>query len=116
MCPKSSPTSRSRTRQPRSICKLPPKHGLSVRMNDSVFASLTPRERECLRGVRALMGSGEIARNLGIATGTVDAYIGTAKAKLGARARKPAAQLLAEHEGARDLAAELAPQKLAYET
>lgn len=84
-------------------------------MNDSVFASLTPRERECLRGVRALMGSGEIARKLGIATGTVDAYIGTAKTKLGARDRKHAALLLAEHEGARDLDAEIAPQKLAYE-
>ncbi|MDB5680927.1 MAG: hypothetical protein JWO16_732, partial [Sphingomonas bacterium] len=41
-------------------------------MDDAAFASLTPRERDCLRGVRALQGSGEIARDLGIATGTVD--------------------------------------------
>ena len=67
-------------------------------MDDSAFASLTPRERDCLRGVRALQGSGEIARSLGIATGTVDAYIGTAKVKLGARDRKHAALLFAEYE------------------
>ncbi|THD34801.1 MAG: LuxR family transcriptional regulator [Sphingomonas sp.] len=83
-------------------------------MDDAAFASLTPRERDCLRGVRALKGSGEIARELGIATGTVDAYLGTAKVKLGARDRKHAAMLFAEHE------AGLAPQKptpqnLAYE-
>ena len=67
-------------------------------MDDSAFASLTPRERDCLRGVRALQGSGEIARDLGIATGTVDAYLGTAKVKLGARDRKHAALLFAEYE------------------
>ena len=67
-------------------------------MDDSAFASLTPRERDCLRGVRALKGSGEIARELGIATGTVDAYLATAKTKLGARDRKHAALLFAEHE------------------
>ncbi|MEO5493028.1 MAG: helix-turn-helix transcriptional regulator [Sphingomonas sp.] len=83
-------------------------------MDDSAFSSLTPRERDCLRGVRALQGSGEIARDLGIATGTVDAYLGTAKVKLGARDRKHAALLFAEYE------AGLTPQKtdpqnLAYE-
>jgi DNA-binding CsgD family transcriptional regulator len=67
-------------------------------MNDAAFASLTPRERDCLRGVRALKGSGEIARELGIAIGTVDAYLAAAKVKLGARDRKHAALLFAEYE------------------
>lgn len=78
-------------------------------MDDSAFANLTPRERECLRGVRALMGSGEIADRLGIATGTVDTYLQAAKGKLGARDRKHAALLFAEYEAAD------APQKLACE-
>jgi DNA-binding CsgD family transcriptional regulator len=83
-------------------------------MDDSVFTSLTPRERECLRGVRALLGSGQIAHQLGIATGTVDAYLGTAKAKLGARDRKHAAMMFAEHEA--DVTSEKTdPQNLAYE-
>ena len=84
-------------------------------MDESAFATLTPRERECLRGVRALQGSGQIARQLGIATGTVDAYLGTAKVKLGARDRKHAAMLFAEHEAGRDLAPRTDPQKFAYE-
>ena len=83
-------------------------------MNDSAFASLTPRERDCLRGVRALQGSGEIARDLGIATGTVDAYLGTAKTKLGARDRKHAALLFAEHE-AQITPERPTPQNLPYE-
>lgn len=70
-------------------------------MDDSAFASLTPRERDCLRGVRALQGSGEIARDLGIAIGTVDAYLAAAKVKLGARDRKHAALLFADHEAGR---------------
>lgn len=84
-------------------------------MDNAVFATLTPRERECLRGVRALQGSGQIARDLGIATGTVDAYLGTAKVKLGARDRKHAAMLFAEHEAALDQSRDFAPQKFAYE-
>ena len=83
-------------------------------MDDAAFASLTPRERDCLRGVRALQGSGEIARELGIATGTVDAYLATAKVKLGARDRKHAAMLFAEHEaGLAD--GKTTPQNLPYE-
>jgi len=82
-------------------------------MDDSAFASLTPRERDCLRGVRALQGSGEIARGLGIAAGTVDAYLGSAKVKLGARDRKHAALLFAEFEDA--AAPETTPQNLPCE-
>lgn len=84
-------------------------------MDDSAFDALTPRERECLRGVRALKGSGQIARELGIAAGTVDAYIGSARTKLGARDRKHAAMLLAEHEVALGTPQDFAPQKFAYE-
>ena len=83
-------------------------------MDDAAFASLTPRERDCLRGVRALQGSGEIARGLGIAAGTVDAYLGTAKTKLGARDRKHAAMLFAQYESRQD-PQEVAPQNFAYE-
>lgn len=83
-------------------------------MDDSAFASLTPRERDCLRGVRALQGSGEIARDLGIATGTVDAYLASAKVKLGARDRKHAAMLFADYEAG--LTPEKTdPQNLPYE-
>ena len=81
---------------------------------DDAFASLTPRERDCLRGVRALQGSGEIARDLGIAAGTVDTYLGTAKVKLGARDRKHAALLFAEYEDALTLP-KTDPQTLACE-
>ncbi len=83
-------------------------------MDDASFASLTPRERDCLRGVRALQGSGEIARDLGIAAGTVDTYLGSARAKLGARDRKHAALLFAEYEDAQGLP-KTTPQNLACE-
>jgi DNA-binding CsgD family transcriptional regulator len=83
-------------------------------MDDSAYASLTPRERDCLRGVRALQGSGEIARDLGIAAGTVDTYLSTARVKLGARDRKHAAMLFAEHE-AGFAPRETAPQNFACE-
>ena len=56
---------------------------------------LTPREMDCLRGVRALKSSDEIARDLGIASGTVDSYIRDAITKLGARDRRDAAKLFA---------------------
>src|ERR1700712_1595847 len=95
-------------------CDSSPKNGLTDLMNNAAFASLTPRERDCLRGVRALQGSGEIARDLGIATGTVDAYLGTAKVKLGARDRKHAALLFAEYE-ARTIPENPGPQNLSYE-
>lgn len=56
---------------------------------------LTPREMDCLRGVRALKSSDEIARDLGIASGTVDSYLRDAITKLGARDRRNAAKLFA---------------------
>lgn len=64
------------------------------------FDRLTKRHRECLLGVRALQGSKEIADTLGIEKSTVDSYLTEATRILGARNRRHAALLLAEHEAA----------------
>jgi len=66
-------------------------------MTEPQFDRLTPREGECLRMVRALKSSDHIARELGIATGTVNGYIRDAVTKLGAHDRRHAALLYAEH-------------------
>ncbi|MEJ8628966.1 helix-turn-helix transcriptional regulator [Sphingomonas sp. I4] len=62
------------------------------------FALLTRRHRECLRGVKALKGSKEIAIELGLGKSTVDSYLAEAVRLLGARNRRDAAIALAEHE------------------
>lgn len=62
------------------------------------FDRLTKRHRECLLGVRALQGSKEIADQLGIEKSTVDGYLTEAVRLLGAKNRRDAALLLAEHE------------------
>ena len=62
------------------------------------FDRLTRRHRECLRGVRALKGSKEIADALGIEKSTVDKYLTEAVKVLGARNRRDAALMLAAHE------------------
>jgi DNA-binding CsgD family transcriptional regulator len=62
------------------------------------FDRLTKRHRECLRGVRELKGSKEIADDLGIEKSTVDGYLTEAVKVLGARNRRDAAMQLAEHE------------------
>ena len=62
------------------------------------FDRLTRRHRECLHGVRQLMGSKEIADQLGIEKSTVDSYLTEAVKIIGARNRRDAALLLAEHE------------------
>lgn len=62
------------------------------------FDRLSRRHRECLRGVRALKGSKEIADALGIEKSTVDKYLTEAVKVLGARNRRDAALLLAAHE------------------
>jgi DNA-binding CsgD family transcriptional regulator len=71
-------------------------------MTEPQFDRLTPREGECLRMVRALKSSDHIARELGIAPGTVNGYIRDAVAKLGAHDRRHAALLYAEHLARRD--------------
>jgi DNA-binding CsgD family transcriptional regulator len=62
------------------------------------FDRLTKRHRECLRGVRELKGSKEIADDLGIEKSTVDGYLTEAVKVLGARNRRDAAMQLAEHK------------------
>lgn len=93
-----------------------------ARVNDPTrFDRLTRRHRECLRGVRDLKGSKEIAEALGIEKTTVDKYLVEAAKVLGARNRREAALLLARHEaGDGDLTtenvtentAEAAPNKI----
>lgn len=62
--------------------------------------SLSPRQAECLRRVRALQSTGEIARDLNISTGTVNGYIKDAIVTLGARDRRHAALIFAEMDDA----------------
>lgn len=62
------------------------------------FDRLSRRHRECLRGVRDLKGSKEIADTLGIEKSTVDKYLTEAVKVVGARNRREAALLLADHE------------------
>jgi DNA-binding CsgD family transcriptional regulator len=64
----------------------------------SRFDRLSRRHRECLRGVRDLKGSKEIADALGIEKSTVDKYLTEAVKVIGARNRREAALLLAGHE------------------
>jgi DNA-binding CsgD family transcriptional regulator len=64
------------------------------------FHRLTRRHRECLRGVRELKGSKEIADELGIEKSTVDKYLTEAVKVIGARNRRDAALRLAAHEEA----------------
>lgn len=71
----------------------PGKDGSSKR-----FDRLTKRHRDCLRGVRELKGSKEIADDLGIEKSTVDGYLTEAVKVLGARNRRDAAMQWAEHE------------------
>ncbi len=68
-------------------------------MNDpDRFDRLSKRHRDCLRGVRELKGSKEIAVELGIEKSTVDGYLTEAVRILGARNRRDAALLWSEYE------------------
>lgn len=60
---------------------------------------LSPRERDCLRLVGQARSSKEIAIELGLSPFTVDEYIKSAVAKIGAQNRREAARLLAEQSG-----------------
>lgn len=61
-------------------------------------ASLTPKERECLRLVLENRSSKDIARRLGILHTSVDTHVRRARAKLGVRDRYAAARLLEQWE------------------
>jgi DNA-binding CsgD family transcriptional regulator len=59
------------------------------------LASLTQRERDCLRLVMERRSSKQIARQLGISRTSVDTYVRRAREKLGLRDRYAAARLMA---------------------
>lgn len=77
------------------------------------FDRLTKRHRDCLRGVRDLKGSKEIADELGIEKTTVDSYLTEAVKVIGARNRREAALLWAEHEATSTSKTEEIPEKAA---
>lgn len=62
--------------------------------DQSRFASLNRREKECLRLVYDRRTTKEIAAELKLSPGTVYRYISDAQAKLGARNRRVAAEML----------------------
>lgn len=62
------------------------------------FERLTPRQRECLRLVRDLQSTKQIAITLGIKPATVNGYLDDAVALLGARDRRAAALAFADFE------------------
>ena len=67
-------------------------------MDDNRFATLSKRQKECLRLVYRRRTSKEIARDLGIEKSTVDGYLAEAVRHPGARDRRHAAELLAVEE------------------
>ncbi len=67
-------------------------------MDHMPFASLTVRERECLRLVKRGLESKEIAIELGISVSRVDEIVASARHKLGGVRRRRAADMLWMHE------------------
>lgn len=67
-------------------------------MGGNRFERLTPRQRECLRLVRDLQSTKQIAATLGIRPGTVNGYLDDAVAVLGAQDRRNAALEFANYE------------------
>jgi DNA-binding CsgD family transcriptional regulator len=71
---------------------------MSLVMDMTRIPQLSKRHRECLRLVRDLGGSKEIAIQLGITKNTVDSYLREAVAILGASNRRQAALAFARFE------------------
>ena len=71
-------------------------------MSDSRFDLLTPRERDCLRGVAQHKRTKDIARELDLKPGTVDTYIASAVRKLGLSDRASAVRALIAEEASRE--------------
>lgn len=65
--------------------------------------SLSEGQKACLRLVAQGMSSKEIAKQLGLAPQTVDTYLKTSMARLGASNRRDAARMLAASEASRKL-------------
>lgn len=77
--------------------------------DEARFDRLTRRHRECLRLVRQLKRSKEIAGILGIEKSTVDGYLAEAVRLLGARDRRDAALLFERYEQHAAAASRAAP-------
>jgi DNA-binding CsgD family transcriptional regulator len=84
-------------------------------MDPTRIPQLSKRHRECLRLVRDLGGSKDIAIALGITKNTVDSYLREAVAILGASNRRQAALGLAHYEAAH-APPQNAPHKIAGDT
>ena len=67
-------------------------------MDSGVFATLTTRQRDCLRLASPGCKSEEIAARLGLSVGTVETHIKAARAKLGGISRYVAAERLRAFE------------------
>lgn len=64
----------------------------------SVFDQLTPRQRDCLRGVANYKTYKEIARDLGISDSMVEKHLRTAREKMGVESTSEAARLFIAHQ------------------
>ncbi|THD38308.1 MAG: helix-turn-helix transcriptional regulator [Sphingomonas sp.] len=69
-------------------------------MEESRVCVLSPRERECLLLVGKGKTAGVIANAIGISENTVNGYIASGMAKLGAATRREAGYVVLEHERA----------------
>jgi DNA-binding CsgD family transcriptional regulator len=67
-------------------------------MHHDLFAQLTPRELQCLEGIRDHEDVREISDRLGITINTVNTYLDSARRKLGARNRNAAVRMLIDHD------------------
>jgi DNA-binding CsgD family transcriptional regulator len=68
-------------------------------MHHDLFAQLTPRELQCLEGIRDRQDVRDISDRLGITINTVNTYLDSARKKLGARNRNTAVRMLIEYQG-----------------
>lgn len=92
------PVSRRDGRCALALVPVPRRRGGGAVTDPTRFDRLSPRHRECLKGVRDLKGSKEIADALGIEKTTVDGYLTEAVKILGARNRRDAALQWSQHE------------------
>jgi DNA-binding CsgD family transcriptional regulator len=67
-------------------------------MHHDLFAQLTPRELQCLEGIRDRQDVRDISDRLGITINTVNTYLDSARKKLGARNRNAAVRMLIEYQ------------------
>jgi DNA-binding CsgD family transcriptional regulator len=68
-----------------------------ARAERSGIATLTPRQKDCLRLTAEFKGSKEIGIELGVSQKTVDTHIAAAIKTLGASSRRHAARIFSQH-------------------